>query len=353
MRKIIFFLIFVYFFVNDGLTQNASTYFPANTGYKWYYKNTPLDSNNFPQYNLSRYRIDSFAVVAPYLGYTASIVRIKDNLLSLIQNTPYNDTNFYNFQSTNGWKFLSASVFPDSIPLPGLINFFKSMENWYSVFRFAQTVGPEYVIVSKDTTIAFDTITAPIRAKIKGKRFNDEVVSTVNGNYTAKKFALIYGLYLRVLIFEIPIIEKPDTIWLAQNVWMVKEVLPSVSINLTPVGIPINIPIPGNMYELTLPPIGVINISSEVPDDYVLFQNYPNPFNPISNIKFQISNFAFANLKVYDVLGKEVVTLVNEQLKPGTYETNWNASAFPGGIYFYQLSVNNEQIATKKMILLK
>jgi hypothetical protein len=100
------------------------------------------------------------------------------------------------------------------------------------------------------------------------------------------------------------------------------------------------------------PPIGIKNISETVPAQFMLYQNYPNPFNPISNIKFQMSNFAFANLKVYDVLGKEVVTLVNEQLKLGIYEVEFDGTNYPSGIYYYQF-VAGDYTETKKMILVK
>ena len=342
---------------NSVYSQNASTYFPSSTGYKWYYKNTPLDSNNNPQVNLVTYRIDSFAVVTTYNGLSANIVRLKDHLISFVQNTPYNDTNYFNFQTTNGWEYLKVSMFPDSIPLPGILNFFRSMENWYSIFRFAQNVGSQYLIVQKDTTIQIDTFSAPLRAKITGTRFNDEVVSTVYGNYTAKKFVTVFGLYLHVIIVDIPIVVRPDTTWLAQNIWMIKKVTPTVNVDLSNFGIPINFPVPGNIYELSLPPIGIRNISTTIPDNFYLSQNYPNPFNPVTKIKFDIpsnvkSQMSNVKLKIYDISGKEVSTLVNEQLQPGSYEVTFEAGSLSSGVYFYKLSAGDFS-ETKKMLMIK
>jgi len=356
MKKLLL-LFIIGFLINSMVySQNASTYFPSSTGYKWYYKNIPLDSNNNPQVNLATYRIDTFAVVTTYNGLSANVVRLKDHLLSFLQNTPYNDTNYFNFQTTNGWQYLSVSMFPDSIPLPGLLNFFRSMENWYSVFRFAQSVGSQYTIVQKDTTIQVDTITAPLRAKILGTRLNDEVVSTVYGNYTAKKFVLLFGLYLHVIIIDIPIVVQPDTTWFAQNVWMVKKVTPTVRIDLSNFGIAVNIPIPGNMYELSLPPIGIRNISSEVPENINLYQNYPNPFNPVTKIKFDLpfrrGVGGMTSLKIYDITGKEISTLVNEQLSPGTYEVTFDAVNLSSGTYFYKIQ-DGDFTETKKMLLIK
>ena len=72
--------------------------------------------------------------------------------------------------------------------------------------------------------------------------------------------------------------------------------------------------------------IGIINISDEIPEKYILEQNYPNPFNPITNVKFSIVNSGDVKLVVYDVMGREVQTLVNERLQPGTYETSFDGS---------------------------
>ena len=333
-------------------SQTASTYFPANTGYRWYFKNIPLDSNNVPQPNLATYRIDSFAVVANYKGLLANIVRIKDNLSSFTQNTPYNDTSWFNFQTSNAWRFLSVSAFPDSIPVPGIMNFFRSLENWYNIYRFAQAVNTEYIVLTKDTTFAFDTLVIPVRVKIKAKRYNDEVVSTINGNYTAKKFSTILGLYYRFLIFEIPLIERPDTTWYAENVWMVKQVNPSIRVNLTSLGFPINFLFPGNMYELANPSIGINHVSSEVPDKFELGQNYPNPFNPSTMIEFAIPTSENVTLELYDISGRKAAELFNGRLNPGKYKYEFNAGKLSSGTYFYRMRAGKYS-ETRKMVVVK
>jgi hypothetical protein len=94
--------------------------------------------------------------------------------------------------------------------------------------------------------------------------------------------------------------------------------------------------------------------------DYILKQNYPNPFNPTTTIKWQQPETGFVTLKIYDVLGKEVITLVNEELISGMHETVFDASRLSSGIYLYQLKAEDPStssghgfIQTKKMILLK
>jgi hypothetical protein len=100
------------------------------------------------------------------------------------------------------------------------------------------------------------------------------------------------------------------------------------------------------------------NSKTELPNVYELAQNYPNPFNPSTNIKFQIApaaggpNSNHVTLKVYDILGKEVATLVNEQLAPGSYETTFEAKGLASGVYFYRLQAGG-YVQTKKLILQK
>jgi len=89
-----------------------------------------------------------------------------------------------------------------------------------------------------------------------------------------------------------------------------------------------------------------------MPEKYGLHQNYPNPFNPITTIKYDIPEKSFTTLKVYDVLGNEIATLVNEEKPIGSYEIEFNANGLPGGVYFYRLQTE-EFIETKKMIFLR
>jgi hypothetical protein len=92
--------------------------------------------------------------------------------------------------------------------------------------------------------------------------------------------------------------------------------------------------------------------SNNIPEIYSLEQNYPNPFNPSTSIEFKIPENVIVSLKIYDVLGKEVVTLINEEKNAGTYEVNFNASALSSGVYFYKLEAGNF-VQTRKMVLMK
>lgn len=99
---------------------------------------------------------------------------------------------------------------------------------------------------------------------------------------------------------------------------------------------------------------GVTDVKDEnnFPESFSISQNYPNPFNPSTTIRYSIPNGSVVTIKVYDVLGTEVATLVNEDKSAGSYEVDFNASQLSSGIYFYKLQAGSF-VETKKMILIK
>ena len=121
----------------------------------------------------------------------------------------------------------------------------------------------------------------------------------------------------------------------------------------------------GIVYGDTSTIVGIQQISNEIPDVFSLSQNYPNPFNPVTKIKFSLpavgQRHAFdLRVTVYDILGREMSTLVNEQLQPGTYEVEWDGTNYPSGVYFYKLSISDPSASsgqgyteTRKMVLIK
>ncbi len=105
------------------------------------------------------------------------------------------------------------------------------------------------------------------------------------------------------------------------------------------------------------PSVLSVNDNNQVPNKFVLYQNYPNPFNPTTKIKYSIPNVGKEStlsiqIKVYDILGKEVATLVNENQQPGNYEVTFNGNRLASGIYFYRLQAG-KFTDTKKLILMK
>jgi hypothetical protein len=123
----------------------------------------------------------------------------------------------------------------------------------------------------------------------------------------------------------------------------------------------------GNIYKTTTggdPLVGIEEIRNSMPSAFALYQNYPNPFNPSTKIKFDIAPLldqggvsraprdGVVTLKIYDILGCEITTLVNRQMQPGTYEVEWSAVNYPSGVYFYRLTAGDFS-QSKKLVLLK
>lgn len=98
--------------------------------------------------------------------------------------------------------------------------------------------------------------------------------------------------------------------------------------------------------------VGIAPISNEIPSTFGLEQNYPNPFNPSTTFKFNVPSASNVSLKIYDMLGNEITTLVNENLQSGVYEVKFDASTLSSGVYFYSLNAGSFS-ATKKMMLVK
>jgi subtilisin family serine protease len=98
--------------------------------------------------------------------------------------------------------------------------------------------------------------------------------------------------------------------------------------------------------------VGITPVSENIPDRFELFQNYPNPFNPSTTIKFALPKNGLVKIKVYDMLGKEVANLVNEEVKAGTYEVKFNGAGLSSGMYFYRIETP-EFTEVKKMIMIK
>lgn len=343
-----------------AISQTASTYFPSNPGYIWYYERTVLDSNNNSIPGSETYRIDSFSVVQNYSGLLANYVPSKRNLLTVSQPGPYNDTSFFNFQGSNAFQYTDLTRGLDTITFldtSGLLGFIASLNGWYNTYRFASNVGQEYTIFTKDTTLNIAGEVVPIRVSYTGRRLNDENVQTIQGNLSAKKFLLTATLYYLLSFPPLPpipveILSRDDTVWVSSGKWMIKEVVPSVEVDLTSFGIPVQFTVPGETYELTNGPVNIINYSSNVPVRYSLEQNYPNPFNPTTSIKFSLPESSIVSLRVVNIAGQEVANLIKGEQRAGTYEVVFDGANLTSGVYFYILEAK-DYTQTRKMTLIK
>ena len=355
MRSFIAAVLFLIF--SSGLNaQQASDYFPSQTGFLWNYAVTPLDSVSNPVNELTVFRRDSFNVVADYQGRPANIVTSKTGSLETIYIQPYTDSLFYSTSGTDGYEYFSISnIEPFLVGLDSMgidtnfnfVDFFSSFQTWYSVYRFASPVGTRYTLLTKDTTIA----TYNLRFQYSAVRRSDETISTVQGNLNCKKFLVEWTIYALFGSFPIQLINLPDTVWIAPGNWIVQDIIPGQYIDdLTFLGIePFSLP--GRKIVLT---DQITNIDKDFyqPVSLMLHQNYPNPFNPSTIIRWHSEVGGHQILKVFDILGNEVTTLVNEYRHAGSHEIEFDAAGLSSGVYYYQIQTGNI-IQTKKMVLLR
>ena len=98
---------------------------------------------------------------------------------------------------------------------------------------------------------------------------------------------------------------------------------------------------------------GITNNSEQIAKDFKLYQNYPNPFNPSTSIKYKVESSKQIKLVIYNILGKEITTLINQKQKAGEYEVTFDAGNLTSGVYLYSLFADEIRVDTKKMVLIK
>jgi len=352
-------VILLLFICQSILAQTASTYFPSQTGYKWNYESVPLDSLNNPVNEQKFFSIDSFAVTSQYNGKNANVVLSKTGPQSTINFQPYTDSIYYNFESSNGFEYFDPELFSgllgnvDTTLGINFVTFFTSLKGWYSYYRFSSGNNIEYQIFKKDTAITVNTISATIRFELIGKKLQDESLNTAIGIFDCKKFLLEVRIsYLLLNIIPVKMFGVENTVWLAPDNWKVKSYIPTTNVDLSYLGFPA-FKIPGLESNITTPISGLEENNYELVNNFKLYQNYPNPFNPSTKISWQLPVGSNVTLKLYNSLGEELETIVNEYFSEGIHSKLVTLnSTFPSGVYFYQLKVGN-QVQSKKMILIK
>lgn len=357
MKKIIY-IIFLVISPEFTFGQTASDYFPMQTGYKWNYELTPLDSLNNRVDSLTFYGIDSFLVETTFNGRDAKILLTKTGALNTINYQPFIDSLFFSFSGSNGYEYFDPNLLSglignlDSTLGVNFFSFFNSLEGWYSYYRFANPVNQEYTIFSKDTIIAINSINFPVRFQLIGKRLSDETINTEIGSFTCKKFLLERRLsYTQLIPIIVKLFGVEETIWLAPSNWKVRSYIPATHINLSLIN--------GPVFTISGLETNIKDQITDVDDNYnqplkfELYQNYPNPFNPSTIIKYSLMNSEFVSLKIFDILGSEVKILVNEIKPAGIHEVVFNAANnLASGIYFYELKISG-QVNSRKMVLIR
>jgi len=360
MKKFIYiYLLFFSFGIINA--QQASDYFPEQPGMRWEYKVIPLDSANNEINSLTFYRHDLFTNISDYNNKLANIVVTKFGPSETIWIQPYLDSLLFHFAGADGFEHFKVGsvgflfeILDSVLNIPGFsfVELFNSLEKWYSVYRFAQTVNDEYTIIQIDTTVTISSENFPLRFEYIGERLPDEMLETPIGNFECKKLIRKIGVsYMLLPIIQIPIAFLNNTVWIAPDYWIVKGVIPAINIDLSVINA--NIPpffIPGLVTKID----GVTSVEEtfELAEKFEILQNYPNPFNPSTTIKFSLPSSGYATLKIYNALGEQVAVLLDKELNTGSYEVEWNATGLPSGVYFYRLQAG-DFVDTKKMTLMK
>jgi hypothetical protein len=361
--KIIGFICIFLWCVGIIYPQQASDFFPDQTDFRWEYKVTPLDSSNNEIDELHYFRHELFMDETDFEGKLTKIIQFKSGPAQTIQIQPYLDSLFYNFSGSEGYEYFKAGsatnlfILLDSFFINSSFNiasFFNSLEQWYPVYRFSQNVNADYLIFQIDSTVTIGNQTLPLRLEFIGERLPDEQITTEFGDLNCKKFVRKLVLSYLIILPPLPPIALPiltlnDYVWIAQDYWIVKSIIPSANVDLSIIGVD-PFYIPGLSTKLD----GVTGLENRIsiPYKYLLTQNYPNPFNPSTKITYTIPERGNVSLKIFDLLGSEVVELVKGEIEAGSYEINFNAANLPSGVYFYRLQAGNF-VQTRKMILLK
>ena len=359
-------LIFINIFtlcVSTIYPQQASDFFPDQTNFRWEFKVTPLDSANNEINVLTYFRHELYINENVFEGRLSKIVPTKSGPAETIHIQPYQDSLFYNFTGSDGYEYFRPGLVKNLFEVLdtlitdttyNIVNFFNSLQKWYPIYRFAQNIGDDYTILQLDTTVTTLSQTLPLRLEFIGERLPDEIITTVFGNLDCKKFVRKIVLSYLIIInplppVAIPILTLVNYVWITQDYWIVKSIIPSTNVDLSIIGVQ-PFYIPGLITKLD----GITDIDDEIsiPNLFTLSQNYPNPFNPTTKIWYSMAEYGNVEIKVYDILGNEVATLVNETKVPGHYAAEFDASSFANGVYIYTIRTNNF-VQTKKMILMK
>ena len=341
-------------------SQSENYFFPPDTVFEYRYEAFPLDSNSNPVLSEMFYRSDLFFDIAEYEGKQANIFKTKEaSTLDSLALVPYSDSLYFHFDGADGYKYFQVDPlldFLESLDSMGLdpnfsfVDFFTSLEDWYSVYRFSAALNDEYTLFSVDTMVAGFIA----RVEFLGERLPDEIINTTHhGNINCKKFLNSLRVSVKIFTQWVPLITIEDYVWIkgGENFWMVQEIVPTLYVDFSFFNID-----PFYIYGIEYINPLVVSVENQIeniiPKEYSLEQNYPNPFNPSTTITFTISSSGFSTLKIYNSIGEIVEVLLDKELSSGSYKIEWNASKYPSGVYFYQL-ITNEFFETKKMILLK
>ena len=298
---------------------------------------------------------DPTGVFPPYDGWDGCNVWVStdggDNFDIAYPTTPLYDCNhLYSFSNPSGWNL---GVIPGWVGINGTwtpIEFDLSSYKTDSViirFAFASDEG----FCTLDDPSIFGFLVDDIKV-FDGNTtiFEDDandfyVMNKIGYGYTQADWIDIPSSVGQIHAYDSAIVDiNIDARNLVPGDYFGSIVIVSNDTVLSEIEIPFQIEVIG--------PAGIDNLAGKIHGNLKLQQNYPNPFNPSTAIEFSLPNTEFVTLKIYNLLGQEVATLVSDKLTPGNYKYTWDAAKFASGVYYYKIQTSSF-VQTKKLIVLK
>ncbi len=335
-----------FFDQNTGLVFADSTYKTTNGGLSWH--------EVYARGLISCYIADSVTLYGCDAFWLEKTTNKGDSWTQTAYTPPFTTTSSFFNNALTGWVTTRQ---PQGFPIP--------TNQWVFIGETTDggaswtTVYSEYSVLNANTmySISFPSFDTGF---VIGKSGNS-VYRTINGGINWSETPI--GSHFNCLCFV-----NAKTGWACTSdgyVYKTNSTGNNWFSNATPINSTLNSIFfvdsligwaAGNIGTIIKTTIGgvtfVSQISTSSPYKFYILQNYPNPFNPSTKIKFDVPKSSNAKLVIYDVLGREVATLVNEQLKPGSYEVEWDGSNYASGIYFLQL-ITEQYTQTRKMMLIK
>jgi len=374
MKNLIKFSAFLIFSIS--LLAQSEGYFPSTAGHLWFYKTTVLDSASQPIDSLTLFGVDEYIGDEQFEGKSSRIIRTKTGTVNTIGQQPFLDTLRVSTVGKYASEYLSISAISsllgltDSLDLGDSINLdfdiqalIGSLQGWYDTYDFTYTTLFSRTIFRKDTTFTFDSTEVPLRLEYTSRRVGTREITTELGKLNTMAFVNSFRLSINTGIIPIPIVSLPDSVYIAQNNWIVRRVLSPQQINLSDlaslIGQEIDVPtinFPGRKLEAVSPFVSNEEYQGSTPNTFELKQNYPNPFNPSTTIEFALAQSDNITLIVYDMLGNEITRLIDGQtITAGVHSVIFSTEGLAGlssGVYYYRLQ-GSGYAQTKKLLLLK
>jgi len=340
--------------VSFAAAQNASDYFPSNPRNTWRYQRYSLDT-------LQNLVTSSKTIDSDSLAATEQIRDTAAFLLLSGENQQF-DTTFVNVRGSTISEFVTGYPHITSIlPVDSLgLGFVWDYLNWYPYINLALTPGvKDTLLYIKNKTVTFQRHPLTLVIYVTTARLSDTSITVPAGTYTTTPFQIALNVNIPKSQppfghYEVPLFKLVDTLFIAKNNWLVKEIQPSTyyplnndsSYNVTTTQL--------QGFERVLDNATITSVEQRpiIARQFTLEQNFPNPFNPTTHLRFTIADVRFVTLKVFNVLGQEIASLVKNTLPAGSYDITFDARSFSSGVYFYRLTAGNI-VQTKKMILEK